>query len=275
MLKIKPNEYEILRSFIKSKCGINLGENKSYLIETRLSDLVLEYGCRSYLEFYKKAEKDHSLIERIIDAMTTNETFWFRDTGVWKQIEDRIIPGIVDKAKKEKKFRVWFGACSSGQEVYSFLMMLNEYLEKRNEKRILDYFEFTATDISPSVLFHAKSGRYTGISIKRGLSEYFRNRYFTQQDNVWKFDDNLKKRVVFKKLNLQDSLSSLGKFNLVFLRNVLIYFSIETKKEIIEKISYQMIPGSPLLLGSTESLRDFTNKFEIISEKNIVINYLK
>jgi chemotaxis protein methyltransferase CheR len=275
MIRIKPNEYEILRAFIKEKCGINLGANKSYLIETRLSDLVMEYGFGNYLDFYKKAEKDLSLIERIIDAMTTNETFWFRDTAVWQIISDKIVFDVVAKAKIKKKVRVWFAACSSGQEVYSFLMVLNEFLEKNRLKYLLDGFEFFATDISPSVLFQAKSGRYSGISMERGLPVFFRQKYFFEKDKIWHFDENLKNRVNFRKFNLQDSYNWLGSLDLVFLRNVLIYFSPETKKEIIQKTAERMETGSPLILGSTESIRDFSDKFNIVSQNNIIINYRK
>ena len=275
MLKIKPPEYETLRSFIKSECGINLGDNKAYLIETRLSDLVLEYGCNSYLEFYRKAEKNPQLVERIIDAMTTNETLWFRDSNVWDVIAKDIIPGLTETVKSGKKVKIWFAACSTGQEVYTFLMLVNEYLEKINQKRLFNLFDFIATDISPSVLFQAKSGRYSGIAISRGLPVFFKNKYFEEKGDIWIFDENLRKKVVFNKLNLQGSIKHLGRFNLVFCRNVLIYFSMETKKEIIQKIEAQMEPGSPLILGSTESLRDFSNKFEIVAEKNIVINYSK
>ncbi|MDY0131483.1 MAG: protein-glutamate O-methyltransferase CheR [Desulforegulaceae bacterium] len=275
MIKIKPNEYEVLRTFIKKQCGINLGGNKSYLIETRLSDLVLEYGHNNYLDFYKKAEKDPALVERIIDAMTTNETFWFRDTLVWKAISDIIIPQIVEKAKTKKKVRVWFGACSTGQEVYSFLMMLNEHLQKTGQKYVLELVELIATDISPSVLFQAKSGRYSGISMERGLPQFFKEKYFVSKEKVWLFDPNLRKRVNFKKLNLQESFVSLGNFDLVFLRNVLIYFSAETKKEIIKKTAARMAAGSPLILGSTESIRDFSNEFSISYKNNVMINYKK
>lgn len=275
MLKIKPDEYKVLCSFIKDKCGINLGDHKAYLIETRLSDLVLEYGCKNYLDFYRLAEKKPALVERIIDAMTTNETFWFRDTNVWKAITNNIIPFLVEKALAGKRVKVWFAACSSGQEVYSFLMLVNEHLEKIKQPRLLNYFDFTATDISPSVLFQAKSGRYSGIAIDRGLPEYFKNKYFKNIGNVWVFDEKLQKKVNFMKLNLQNSYKTLGTFNLVLCRNVLIYFSMETKKEIINKIAEQLEPGSPLMLGSTESLRDFSNRFEIKSENSVVINYLK
>jgi chemotaxis protein methyltransferase CheR len=207
--------------------------------------------------------------------MTTNETFWFRDTAVWQVISDEVVPKTVEKAKNKKKSRVWFGACSSGQEVYSFLMMLNEYLEKTRQKYLMDMFEFIATDISPSVLFQAKSGRYSGISMERGLPPFFKQKYFREKEKIWHFDENLKGRVVFKKFNLQESYNVLGVFDLVFLRNVLIYFSAETKKEIIEKTAARMESGSPLILGSTESIRDFSDKFEIISKNNIVINYRK
>jgi len=275
MIKIKPNEYEILRAFIKQKCGINLGENKSYLIETRLSDLVLEYGFSNYLDFYKRAEKDLSLIERIIDAMTTNETFWFRDTAVWQVISDKIIFDIVEKVKNKKKVKVWFAASSSGQEVYSFLMMLNEFLEKTRQKYLLDMFEFIATDISPSVLFQAKSARYSGIAMERGLPVFFKQKYFIEKDKIWHFDSNLKNRVSFKKFNLQESYSWLGSLDLVFLRNVLIYFSPETKREIIQKTAERLESGSPLILGSTESIRDFSDKFSIVSQNSVIINYRK
>lgn len=275
MLKIKPPEYDAIRDFIKSECGINLGDHKAYLIETRLSDLVLEYGCKSYMEFYNKSKHNPALVERIIDAMTTNETLWFRDQNVWDLIGKKIIPNLVEKVKAGKRMRVWFAACSTGQEVYTFLMLLNDHLDRIGQKRFLNNFDFVATDISPSVLFQAKSARYSGISIERGLSSGFRNRYFTNNGDVWSFDDSLRRKVRFEKLNLQKSVKHLGIFNLVFCRNVLIYFSPESKREIIGKIQAQMEAESPLILGSTESLRDFSDKFEIKSENNVIINYVK
>jgi len=275
MIKINPAEYKIISRFIKQRCGINLGDQKAYLVETRLSDLVLEYGCSSYREFYGKAEKNPALVERIVDAMTTNETSWFRDIHIWKYLEQNIIPNMVTKGEKARQVRVWVAASSTGQEIYSFLMLLNEYLEKRNKANLLGRFEFFSTDISPSVLFQAKSGRYSSLSIKRGLPEKFKNKYFKNSGNIWIISEALRTKVNFKKLNLLGSLVALGKFDLVFCRNVLIYFDAETKKDIINRIASQINSGGILLLGSTESLREFSDRFDIVNEKNIIINYLR
>jgi chemotaxis protein methyltransferase CheR len=277
MLTISEPEYALMKQYIEEHCGIHLEQGKEYLIETRLSDLVIEQGCSSFNEFHEKARRDSNgkLRDRIVDAMTTNETLWFRDDSAWEYIRDIQIPGLLNAAERGEKVRIWSAAASTGQEVYSLLMLLNEGAAARSKPQLLDRFEFLATDISTSALFLAMSGRYNSISINRGLPDFYLNKYFTKQGNVWLFNENLKKKVTFKKFNLQNSFSLLGKFDFIMCRYVAIYFSDSFKKNLFEKMAGVLNPGGVLLLGATESLRGYTDAFEIETYKNSVINILK
>ncbi|MBU3917332.1 hypothetical protein KKA14_17510, partial [bacterium] len=155
-----------MKKFIEDRCGIHLEEGKEYLIESRLSDLVLENGCESFSEFHLKARTDTSekLPWRIIDAMTTNETLWFRDESAWTYIKEVEIPRLLDKAEKKGKVRIWSAAASTGQEAYSLIMALDEATKARNKPLLMNSIEIIGTDISSSALFLAKSGRYDNIA---------------------------------------------------------------------------------------------------------------
>lgn len=277
MLKITEPEYILMKSFIQEHCGIYLETGKEYLIESRLSDLAVENGCDSFQEFHLKARSDYTgkLKDRIIDAMTTNETLWFRDDTAWMYIKEVAVPEMVDKAEKQGNARIWSAAASTGQEAYSLLMLLDEEVKNRNKSYLLDKIEIFGTDISSSALFLAMSARYDSIAVGRGLPEDKKRKYFTQQGNIWMFDQELKKRVTFKKFNLQNSFMPLGVFDLVLCRYVSIYFSDTFKRELFAKIADVMNPGSALILGATESLRDYTNSFEVKYHKNAIINIKK
>ncbi len=277
MLKITEPEYVLMKSFIQEHCGIYLETGKEYLIESRLSDLAVENGCDSFQEFHLKARSDYTgkLKDRIIDAMTTNETLWFRDETAWMYIREVAVPEMVDKAEKQGSARIWSAAASTGQEAYSLLMLLDEEVKKRNKPHLLEKIEIFGTDISSSALFLAMSARYDSIAVSRGLPEDKKRKYFTQQGNIWMFDQELKKRVSFKKFNLQNSFMPLGVFDLVLCRYFSIYFSDTFKRELFAKIADVMNPGSALILGATESLRDYTNSFEVNYHKNAIINIKK
>lgn len=273
MFKVSEEEYVLMKSFIEDKCGIHLESGKEYLIESRLSDLVLETGCTSFTEFHLKARMDTSgkLAWRIIDAMTTNETLWFRDQNTWKYIKDVAIPRVLDIAEKRGRVRIWSAAASTGQEAYSLLMLLDEATRERKKPGLLNSIEIIGTDISSSALFLAKSAKYDAIAMGRGMPEDKKSKYFKKEDKIWIFDQELKKRVTFKRFNLKDSFMSLGMFDLILCRYVIIYFSTEFKKEIYKKLFNSLQPGGVLLLGATESLRGYSSDFDISYHNNTVI----
>jgi len=274
MLKVNQLEYGLMQKYIEEQCGIRLEKGKEYLIESRLTDLVLENGCNSFKEFHSKAQSDSSgkLKERIVDAMTTNETLWFRDQSAWEYIKEVAVPMILDKVEKGQKARIWSAAASTGQEAYSLLMLLHASAKVRGKPHLLDKIEIIGTDISTSALFLAISARYDSIAIGRGLPMDKKQNYFSKCGNVWAFDQVLKKRVSFKQFNLQNSFISLGKFDLILCRYVAIYFSDLFKRELFSKIARVLNPKCVLLLGATESLRGLSEDFKITYYKDAVIN---
>ena len=277
MIKINQSEYTLMTKFIEEQCGICLAKNKEFLIESRLSDLAIETGCKSFNAFHLKAKSDNSgkLKERIVDAMTTNETLWFRDVNSWKYLKEVAIPDLITKAEKGEKIRIWSAAASTGQEAYSLLIMFHEAIKKIRKLHLLDKLEIVGTDISTSSLFLAMSARYNQMAMSRGMPEDIKKTYFTQKEHVWEFDQELKKRVKFKNFNLLNSFATLGKFDLILCRYVAIYFSDSFRTKLFSKIARALNPEGVLLLGATESVRGFTEEFKISHYKNVVINKIR
>lgn len=263
-----------MKKYIEDQCGIHLRENKEYLIESRLADMVTESGCRSFQEFHYLARTDSSgkLRDRIVDAITTNETSWFRDKSIWEYIREIAIPCLLEKASRFGKVSIWSAAVSTGQEIYSLLMLLDEAVKDRGTTYLLDKTELIASDVSDSVLMAAAEAHYDTIAIHRGLPDDKRERYFIRQGQFWQFDPYLKTRVQFKKFNLKDSFSSFPRFDLILCRYVSIYFSDTFKRELFAKLASVLKPKGILLLGATESLREFSNEFDISYYKTAVIN---
>ncbi|MFH0920651.1 MAG: protein-glutamate O-methyltransferase CheR [Fibrobacterota bacterium] len=264
MASLTDSEFRQLRTFIEQSCGICVGDEKAYLIESRLSGLMVQAGCTGFTEFYQKAVGDRTLglRDKIVDAMTTNETLWFRDTHPFKILEEAILRPMADEilAGRRKKIRIWSAACSTGQEPYSIAMTLQEFA-RRHSVLPLEYVEIIATDISPSALFLAQAGRYDKLSISRGLPEEMRNRYFEAVGSLWVLKDNIKKMVTFRKFNLQESLTGLGHFDIVFCRNVAIYFSEPFKKDLLLRLARTLRPDGFLFIGASESLTHYTAEF--------------
>ncbi len=173
MLKINKPEYVLMKKYIEEHCGIHLEKDKEYLIETRLSDIVAENGCKSFQEFHFKARTDSpgKLRDQIVDAMTTNETSWFRDKSAWDYLKEFAVPALLSQAAETGRAAVWCAAVSTGQEAYSLLMLLDEAVKERGLPSLLDRIEILGTDISSSALNSAISGQYDDIDINRGLPE--------------------------------------------------------------------------------------------------------
>jgi len=277
MISITPPEYMLMKKYIEEQCGIHLEDGKEYLIETRLSDLVIETGCNSFQEFHLKAKTDVTgkLRDRIVDAMTTNETLWFRDASLWEYFKEVGVPELLDLAERKGRVRIWSAAASTGQEPYSLLMLLDEQSKARGKPALLDRIEILATDISSSALFIAISARYDSFSINRGLPADKKEKYFTKDGNVWVFDQELKKRVKFKKFNLQEDFAPLGLFDLILCRYVTIYFSDAFKREVFSKMAKALNPNGILVLGATETLRGYSEDFEIKYVNKALINVKK
>ena len=252
---INESEFRLLRDYINEKCGISIPPEKAYLIETRLAKIMLDAGAETFGELHKivSSAPDSPLHQKIINAITTNETKWFRDALPWKLMEEKLLPELVGRLREgtKNRVRIWCAAVSSGQEVYSTVMCVDDYLKKNGVIGIsLADFEFFATDISSDVLEIAKKGRYDKISIMRGLDERYRDRYFTENGSAWDLDPGIRDAVRFMKFNLQDSYLHFGHFDIIFCRYVLIYFSDRSKREIAKKLSESLADNGTLFTGN-------------------------
>ncbi len=262
---ITPVEFKLLRDYIERHCGIVLGEEKAYLVETRLAGLLAETGCRDYGTFYRlaSAEAGNTLRDKIVDAMTTNETLWFRDGHPFQILREVMLPEFSKQLMEGGRFRIriWSAAASTGQEPYSIAMTILEHC-RLNPGLRPDQFEIVASDISPSALFLARAGRYDAGALGRGMPEDLRDRYFRQEGQVWALDESVKRLVTLRKFNLQDPMDSLGRFDIVFCRYVTIYFSDPFKRQIYEGIARLTSPGGYLFISAVENMHGHADLFE-------------
>jgi chemotaxis protein methyltransferase CheR len=267
VLTLTNEEFNLLRELIQNECGIQLQDGKQYLVESRLANIVYENSCSSFTEFYQlaKSSLNKQLREKIVDAMTTNETLWFRDEAPYITLRDKIFPEIFRQLLegRQENFRIWSAACSTGQEPYSIAMMIHEALRlNRIPVAFSEKFEIIATDISNSALTIAKNGRYNSLAMSRGMLPELQERYFVQQSSVWQLNEEIKKMIHFQQFNLQSSFHTLGVFDIVFLRNVAIYFSDSFKVQLFQKIVKALKPEGLLFLGASESLLGYSDDFE-------------
>jgi len=264
-VQLDSREFQEFRDFLQNVAGIDLGHNKQYLVATRIRRILIDYQCGTLGELTQKIKDSahKELRQKVIDAMTTNETFWFRDSYPFEYFRSSLLPELI-KSSGGQRIRVWSAACSSGQEPYSLSMAVEEYLRATLGVSSMP-LEIVATDLSSQILDNAKQGEYDRLSIARGLSEQRLRDYFDQPDaDMWRVKPSIKQRVQFKPLNLQESYFLLGKFDVVFCRNVLIYFSSELKRDILTRMHAAMKPGGYLFLGSSESLASASDLFEMI-----------
>ena len=264
MIKITPEELKIITVYIHDISGIQLDASKKYLLETRLSVIAEEHGCNNYKELHQKAKRDaRKLIEKqIIDAISTNETLFFRDNGPFELLRHKILPELIDartpkSPRLKTPLRIWSAASSTGQEVYSIAIVLKELLGDTSKYNI----KLLGTDISDAAVRQASMGKYNKFEIERGLPRDKLNKYFTLSGGYWKIKDEIRIMANFRKLNLMLPFAGLGKFDIVFCRNVAIYFTLEDRKKLFNKIADILEPDGYLIIGSTESLTGICPRF--------------
>ncbi len=258
-------DFQVFREFLEKACGIVLGDNKQYLVSSRLNRLLEQEKIGSLGELVKRiqAQPRGGLRESVIDAMTTNETLWFRDVYPFEVLKKKLIPEFI-KNNPGQRLRIWSAACSSGQEPYSLSMSIDEY-ERSNLGQLRGGAQIVATDLSGGILNAAKSAEYDSLSVARGLSQDRLARYFDQLGpGRWAVKPPLRNRVEFRAMNLLDSYSMLGKFDIVFCRNVLIYFSADVKKDILRRIHGTLKPGGYLMLGASEALNGLPELYQMV-----------
>jgi chemotaxis protein methyltransferase CheR len=266
MTKVTADDLKIILKYILNISGIELDQSKAYLIETRLGGLVKEYRCSSYGELCNRAKIDQSktIENRIIDAISTNETLFFRDTGPFEVLQHKILPDLIDKRTENSSgihpipIRIWSTACSTGQEVYSIAIVLRELLPDLSKYNI----KLIGTDISDAAIAQASYGTYNKFEIERGLSKNNLQKYFIPNGGNWKIRDEIRAMVSFGKRNILQPFIGIGKLDIIFCRNIAIYFKLEDRKKLFEKIAGVLAPDGYLIIGSTESLTGVCPIFE-------------
>lgn len=268
-IKIAPEDYTAFREFLEDVSGIVLGENKHYLVTSRLARLMNEFALVSFSELMGKMKQDSKLRHRVMDAMTTNETSWFRDSYPFDTLKEKIYPEFAKL--KLAQVRIWSAACSTGQEPYSISMATSEFLLNRPGSLPANAVQIIGTDISTSVLAQARDALYEGTAATRGLSPERKRRFFRQVGDNWQVIEDVRNRISFRELNLMQSFASLAKFDVIYCRNVLIYFSAELKRDIMQRMTQLLKPHGYLILGGSESISGYSDDYEVVRWKNGVI----
>jgi len=258
---IAVNEYDTFRRYLEDACGIVLGENKHYLVTSRLKRVTEEFSFPSLSEMMSTLVNgnDRHLREKVIDAMTTNETMWFRDVYPFEILKNELLPEL---ATNKSPVKIWSAASSTGQEAFSISMTTSEF-QLSNPGKLTSNVEIVGTDISQTVVNKAKLGLYDELSVVRGLSPERRDKFFTKKGDEWGVNPDIMRRTRFTELNLLNNYTLLGKFDIIFCRNVLIYFSSDMKKDILERMAHILKPGGTLILGGSESPTGYTKAFSM------------
>ena len=251
------DNFRFLCQTVYQDSGIVLDDSKSYLIEARLLPVAKDEGAASLdgLCNLIRAMGDRRVRDKVVEAMTTNETLFFRDLAPFDALQTDVIPELLEKQKGSRMLRFWSAACSSGQEPYSLAMM---WLEMGN---LASEIEILGTDLSEEILEKAKSGKYMQLEVNRGLPAKYLVKHFTRHNMEWEISSSIRSMVKWKKFNLKDNPTLMGTFDVVMCRNVLIYFDIETKKQILGNIRKTLAPGGYLILGSSETTLNLDETF--------------
>ncbi|GAB1266404.1 CheR family methyltransferase [Aurantivibrio infirmus] len=272
------NDIEICAvcDFLQENFGISIAENKYYLVKTKLKPLLVKYELRTFGQLLKQllSGKVASLRQEVADLMATNETFWFRDQYPYEYLKKVILPKLASSRSSHQEIRIWSMACSSGQEPYSISMIASEWMSEAKDNKQMQIMpvRILATDLSSKMIDYAKVGVYDKFSMTRGLDEKRKYRFFEQESaNRWRIDSALRSRIEFRQFNLLNDFSLLGKFDIIFCRNVLIYFTPQLKQLILRRISSSLRDSGCLVLGSSEGINESEKYFNMLQTNPGVI----
>jgi chemotaxis protein methyltransferase CheR len=262
---VTPQDFDYLRQLLRARSGLVLSAEKQYLAESRLLPVARRHGLTTLTELIGrlKAATTAPLTAEVVEAMTTNETFFFRDKLPFDHFRDTVLPALIEARAREKRIRIWCTAASTGQEPYSLAMTIKGLGAKLAGYRI----EILGTDISGDVLERAKAGLYSQFEVQRGLPIQLLVKFFSQVGETWQIAPEIRAMVQFRPLNLLKDFSTLGSFDMVFCRNVLIYFDQETKIGVLNRLARQMPDDGFLALGAAETVVGLTDAFKPMSDK--------
>ncbi len=262
---MNPADYDYLRGLLKERSGLSLSADKQYLVESRLAPVIRKAGVAGLPELIAalKAQPSGALSIQVIEAMTTNESFFFRDKTPFEHFSSVIMPALLKARASRRHIRIWCAAASAGQEPYSLAMCVKEMGAQLAGWRV----DILATDLSGEILERAKTGRYSQFEAQRGLPIQMLLKYFSQVGEQWEIQPQLREMVHFRPLNLMQDFAALGQFDVVFCRNVLIYFDQPTKVATFERLARVTAPDGYLLLGAAETVVGLTDLFKPVPEK--------
>jgi len=261
---VTPLDYDYLRKLLKDRSGLVLSVDKQYLVESRLTPLARKAGIASLGELVAKLRSNNErLAVDVVEAMTTNESFFYRDKIPFDHFRDTIMPGLLAGRARERRLRIWCAAASTGQEPYSLAMCLKEMKDKLVGWRV----EILGTDLSTEVLEKAKAGVYSQFEVQRGLPIQMLVKHFSQVGDTWHISPEIRAMVQYRPLNLLSDFAHLGSFDVVFCRNVLIYFDQETKIGVLNRIARLLDPDGFLVLGAAETVVGLTDAFKPLHDK--------
>ena len=253
-----PLEYDFLRKLLKERSGLDLSPDKQYLVESRLIPLARKAGLADIAELVQKIRTGAgALTSDVVEAMTTNETFFFRDKIPFDHLRQTILPALVQARANRRSLRIWCAAASTGQEPYSIAMCVREFAGLAGWR-----VEIVATDLSQEVLEKSKAGIYSQFEVQRGLPIQMLVRYFTQVGELWQLNADIRAMVQHRQINLLEEFSHFGTFDVIFCRNVLIYFDQETKAGVFERLARSIEPDGVLTLGAAESVVGISDAFK-------------
>jgi chemotaxis protein methyltransferase CheR len=259
-----PADYDFLRKFLKERSGLDLSADKQYLVESRLMPLARKAGLSGIVELVQKIRSGSaSLASDVVEAMTTNETFFFRDKVPFDHLRDVVLPELIQTRASRRSLRIWCAAASTGQEPYSIAMVIKEMSAALAGWRI----EIVGTDISQQVLEKSKSGIYTQFEVQRGLPIQLLVKHFKQIGEMWQINSDIRSMIQYRPLNLLQDFSSMGKFDIIFCRNVLIYFDQDMKTQIFGRLAKCMEPDGFMALGAAETVVGLTDTFKPYADK--------
>jgi|SRR5579864_1312527 len=259
------DDFDFVCKLLKDRSGLVLTRDKSYLLESRLLPVARKHGHKSLDDLVRalRARAVGDLAREIIEAMTTNESFFFRDIKPFDQFKTFVLPTLLKARAQRRQIRIWSAACSSGQEPYTLAMLLLEHQPKLTDWSI----ELVATDLSTEILAKAQAGLYSQFEVQRGLPIQYLVKYFKQQGDRWLIDPRLRERVRFRQFNLLDDPAPLGTFDVVLCRNVLIYFDQPTKATVLDRIARVMAPDGLLYLGGAETVLGVSDRFQALADQ--------
>lgn len=255
-------DFEFICQILRERSGLVLTNDKAYLLESRLLPVARKWKLATFDDLVRvvRSKMDEAIIKDVVEAMTTNESFFFRDTKPFDQFKQLVLPAMLKGRGTSKTIRIWSAACSSGQEAYSLAMILSEMAAQLNGWRI----EIVGTDLSTEILGRAKEGMYSQFEVQRGLPITLLVKYFAQVGDRWQVNAKIRSMVQYKEFNLLHDPSPLGRFDVVFCRNVLIYFDQQTKGRVLNSIAKLMPEDGFLFLGGAETVLGITDKFQMV-----------